>query len=260
MRSYYFLIIIYSILIALFTGCEKDSTGSKPNTGTLKIFLADSPAMYDSVNITFSEISAHLDSEWVRVQGQPKTVNLLDYANGNALLLSSANVPAGKYTQIRLIIDSATVWVDSQSHPLVVPSGAQTGLKFGPQFTISEGLSYELLIDFDAQRSIVTTGPPNNPTGYKLKPHIRVTSRAVTGSISGLVTNPDDVPVAYAISGADTVNTALVNQADSTFVLAFLPEGFYQVSITDTMGLSFTQENVQVTAGENNNLGSVTLQ
>ncbi|NIV11174.1 MAG: DUF4382 domain-containing protein, partial [Aliifodinibius sp.] len=55
------------------------------------------------------------------------------------------------------------------------------------QFTITEGSTYELVVDFDVNRSIVITGPPHNP-GYKLKPHLRVMPLAVSGSISGTIT------------------------------------------------------------------------
>jgi len=77
-----------------------------------------------------------------------------------------------------------------------LPSGAQTGLKLLADFTVNAGSTYELILDFDAQRSVVTTGPANNPTGYLLNPTIRVEEKALTGSISGMLTNPENNPVA----------------------------------------------------------------
>lgn len=255
-------IVSLSVSIVLFlmlSGCDKDTTGSSPTTGTLRIFLTDAPGGFDMVNITFSQISAHIDSGWVTVTGQPQTINLLEWNNGNSIVLGEAQMPAGHYTQIRLIIDSANVVKAGQSHGLKIPSGAQTGLKFGPEFTINAGSTYELVIDFDVNRSIVVTGPSHNPTGYKLKPHIRVVPRAVTGSISGTVTNPDDLPTAYALQAGDTVTSTTVDTTNGFFMLSFLPSDLYTVAVADTAGKSFSQDSVMVMAGSDTNIGQITL-
>ncbi len=252
------LFFLLSLLLILL-GCNPTPTPPN-NQGTLVVSLTDAPAVFQEVNITFSEISAHIDGEWVAVRSEPITVNLLEWNNGQSIVIGTAEVPAGQYTQIRLKIDEAEVVVNGQTHPVTVPSGAQTGLKFISQFTINEGSTFELIIDFDASRSIVTTGPPDNTNGYMLKPTIRVVPKAITGSISGIVTNPKDVPVAYAMADADTVTSTLVDTLGGAFMLAFLPEGFYTVSIQDTLGRSFQQDDVQVVAGTDNDLGMITLQ
>lgn len=259
------LIVFFLYLLA---GCgKKDSptsandTGSNtPGTGTLTIYLTDAPtALFDSVNIIFSQVSAHIDSQWITVRGDTVKVNLLDLSNGNTIMFGSADVPAGKYTQIRIRIDDAYVVIDGQRHPLDVPSGAKTGLKLGPQFTVASGSTYEMVVDFDANRSIVVMGPPNNPR-YKLKPHLRVVTLAVSGSISGKVTNPEHLPVAYALQEADTVTSTLVDSSSGLFMLSFLPAGTYTVSIEDTLGQSAVREGVTVTAGSDSNVGEITLQ
>ncbi len=252
------LIILFSFH---FLGCG--STTQNPTTpnnmGTLKISLTDAPAGLDEVNITFSEISAHLDNDWVTVRGDDITVNLLDFSNGRSVVIGSADVPAGMYTQIRIKIDTAWVVVGGFGHDLDVPSGAQTGLKLGPPFTINEGSTVELMLDFDANRSIVTTGPPTYPRTYKLKPRIRLISTALTGSISGTA-DPTHLPVAFAIAGADTITSTLADKVSGGFMLAFLPEGVYTVSARDTMNKSFEINDVQVVAGSDNYIGDVTLQ
>ncbi|MCB1323379.1 MAG: DUF4382 domain-containing protein, partial [Leptospiraceae bacterium] len=236
------------------------SSSNNPGTGTLTIYLTDAPsAEFDSVNIVFSEVSAHIDSQWVTVQGDTVKANLLDLTNGNTIVFGSADVPAGHYTQIRIKIDDAYVVVNGVAEPLDVPSGAQTGLKLGSQFTVDEGSTYELVVDFDVNRSIVITGPPNNP-GYKLKPHLRVSTMALSGSVSGTVTNPEHFPVAFAIQNADTVTSTLADTANGFFQLSFLPEGVYRIAIEDTLGQSAVQDSVGVTAGADKNLGQITLQ
>jgi uncharacterized protein DUF4382 len=254
-------IILFTFVLLLIQSCEKNTSGidSDNNTANLTIFLTDAAANYDSVNITFAEISAHLDSTWLTVMTDTITVNLLDWSNGNAMILGSDTIPAGKYTQIRIKIIDAEIGVDGQVFPLDVPSGAKTGLKLGPQFTINEGSTYEMVIDFDASRSIVTMGPPHNPHGYKLKPRIRVTSTAITGSISGTILNPDNLPVAYAIQNGDTVTSSIVDTSSGFFKLAFLPEGYYTVDAADTSTGNFSADSVNVTIGSNFDLGDITL-
>jgi hypothetical protein len=169
-------------------------------------------------------------------------------------------VPAGKYTQVRIIIDDAVIGVNDTVHSLTVPSGAQTGLKFGPQFTVEEGSIYELVFDFDVNQSIVVNGPKKDPKGYKLKPHMRMIATAVAGSISGEVTNPKDLPIAYAIQQGSTITSSLVDTTTGYFMLGFLKEGEYTVSIVDTNDLEFNQDKVMVIVGENNDLGNIILE
>lgn len=253
------LIIFFSFH---FLGCGSTTqTPTTPNNmGTLKISLTDAPADLDEVNITFSEISAHLNNDWVTVRGDDITVNLLDFSNGRSVIIGSADVPPGTYTQIRIKIDTAWVVVSGVGHDLTVPSGAQTGLKLGPPFTITEGSTVELMLDFDANRSIITTGPPSAPKSYKLKPRIRLISTAITGSISGTVTNPEHLPLAFAIAGDDTVTSTSVDKNSGAFMLAFLPEVPYTVSIRDTLDQSSEITSVQVVAGLDNDIGTISLQ
>lgn len=131
MRLYPKLIAIAIASVAFWLACSENTTNpdDQNKTATLKVSLTDASAAFDAVNITFSEISVHIDSEWVIIRGEPITVNLLEWTNGKTIELGSAEVQLGDYTQIPIKIDDAEVVVDGQSHVLVVPSGAQTGLK-----------------------------------------------------------------------------------------------------------------------------------
>lgn len=255
-----FIILLISFLLVI--NCEKETTSLNNNQGpaVLKVYLTDSPAAFDAVNITFSEVSAHLNGQWLTVRGDTITVNLLEWNNGKSIILGEAELPAGHYTQIRLMIQAAEVVVDGQTFPLTVPSGAQTGLKLGPEFTLHAGSTYELVVDFDVARSIVVTGPKHDPNSYKLKPHLRCVPRAISGSISATVTNPEHAPLAFALQNADTITSAIVDTLSGYFQLSFLSEGSYTVFVKDTLDRSFQQDSVQVMNGTNNDLGMITLQ
>ncbi len=65
--SFVFITLLIPLLaFSLLSSSCKDSLIT-PRTGTLQISLTDAPAIFEAVNITFSEISAHIDGEWIAV-------------------------------------------------------------------------------------------------------------------------------------------------------------------------------------------------
>ena len=66
--------------------------------------------------------------------------------------------------------------------PLFTPSGVQTGIKLIHEFDVAPGQHVDLVLDFDALKSVVTRG---NGT-YALKPVIKVIPTVLTG-IDGFV-------------------------------------------------------------------------
>lgn len=161
------------VIMPVISGCAGKVTD--PNGfGTLKIRLTDAPGDFDAVNITFSEISAHIDGSWISIPVEPKTVNLLEWTDGKSIEIGSGEVPAGHYTQIRVSIETAEVVMDGSAIRMTVPSSAQTGLKLITNFTIEAESTHQLTIDFDAERSVVIASPPDEPVQYILQPTIRV--------------------------------------------------------------------------------------
>jgi hypothetical protein len=217
------------------------------------------------VNVTFSEVSVHLgidgetsdtdsESNWIVISDEAQTFDLLTLSNGATSLLGEKNLDEGHYTQLRLMLTDAEVVVDGTVHKLKVPSNA---LKFVSGFDVKAGTATELIVDFDAERSIHQTGGRDN---YILKPTIRIVKKSETGSIEGTVTNYTNLPIAYAIAGTDTITATPVNKDTGYFTLAFLPVGSYTVAVQDTLGLHYFNPSVSVSAGSKNNLRSITLQ
>lgn len=247
------------IVISLMTGGCDSSSEPAETTGTFNVRITDAPASFDAVNIRFSEVSVIPSAgEPIIVSDAVQTINLIEWSNGLSTPLGSIELDAGTYNQIRLIIDSASVVIDGVESSVKVPSGAKTGLKLTHQFTLEAGSTYDLMIDFDASRSIVRTGTPANPS-YLLKPTIRLVAVATTGSISGSVTIPGNVPVALALSGTDTISTVFVDTMSGEFQLAFLEAGSYNVVVEDTTGARFDTTGVEVVAGADADLGAIEL-
>ncbi len=249
-------------VLALALGCGKDpATSPDASPGSLKLLLTDAPASFDQVNVTFSEVAVNTRPDsgqggWEVIRSEPLTVDLLSLSNGLTAVLGERELEPGRYGQIRLKLTDAEVVVDGVSHDLDVPSGATSGLKLNGGFTIQPGITTVLVVDFDAARSIHITGKKG---GYKLNPVLRLVAQSTSGSISGRVTNPSDMPLAYAISGADTVSSAFVNEITGDFILGFLPAGIYTVSLADTLGQQYSLTGVSVTAGQPIHLGDITL-
>lgn len=248
--------MLLTISVVLLPACSDDESPAK--TGRLVLSITDAPAVYDEVTIKFTDIDVSTTGGWISIkQSQSQTIDLLEWNNGKSIIIGQKDMAPTKITQIRLMIDTAWISVDGQKHELEIPSGLQTGLKINVNFDIVEGVTYELVLDFDVDKSIVVTGNDK----YKLQPVIRAEAVANTGSISGIVLNPADNPVARAFdSNNNEIASTIVNTGSGAFTIAFLPPGTYKVVVDDSQGKSFTQENIIVTAGQNKMLGNITLQ
>jgi hypothetical protein len=252
-------LLLIPILVLSFAACDEDST-TPSTTGTLSVRLTDAPANYDAVRITFSEIAAHIDGQWIVVNGNPVTVNLLEWNNGKSVEIGRAELGPGKYTQIRLMVTKAEIDVAGKTWNLDIPSGEQTGLKLNGNFDVVAGSTYELILDFDASKSIVTMGPPNNPNGYKLQPVIRVIEKGMTGSIGGKVQGTPVVALATVSQNGVDITGTPVDENTGEFILAFLAPGVYNVHVENIEGKVFFASDVVVEAGKKTDLGVVQLQ
>jgi hypothetical protein len=194
----------------IFWSCKKsNSTASAAASAHLQVMLTDGPANYDEVNIDVEKVEVNVSSDTGTSSGwqtlnllRPGVYNLLKFSNGIDTVLAAADLPAGTLSQMRLVLgDNNSVVIDSQSYPLKTPSAQQSGLKFNIHSTLTAGIVYRLWIDFDANRSIVTTGSG----AYILKPVIRTYSEAIGGSIKGYALPSAAKPQVWASMGGDTL-------------------------------------------------------
>lgn len=244
-------------------GCSTDST---PGMGTMQVKLHDAPADYDEVNVFIErvEVNNTADSEqgW-QVVGEPmQSFDLLELTNGVFEVIGETELEAGFYPQVRLVVssDGHSVVIDGESHSMMVPSGAQTGIKLNVNAEIQEGIVYTLLLDFDALRSVRKTGQASNP-GYILQPVIRATNEAVSGNIEGMIEPIDARAAVFAIAGEDTLSSSYANEETGYFMLVGLEEGSYSVSVEpreEGFGSEWIDE-VSVTVGESTDLGTIEL-
>lgn len=210
--------------------------------------MTDAPAAYNAVNIDLQAVEVTGSSgATVMLNVTPGVYNLLDYANGLDTLIAMGTLEGGTTVeQIRLVLGSNnTIVVDNVTHPLSTPSAEQSGLKLQVHKTLEAGVAYSILLDFDANQSIVQTG---NGT-YKLKPVVRTIEAAVSGSITGSIAPAGLIASVTATSSAGVAYSSAV-AANGSFLIAGLPSGTYSVTITPVLpNLPVTINNVTVTTG-----------
>lgn len=128
----------------------------------LRVYLTDAPVEFDEVWVEISSVEIGVDgadaAPWSSVMEEPQTLDLLTLQDGVTTILGDAELAAGSYGQLRLIVDSAWVVSDGATQALFIPSGAQTGLKLDLGLNVEPGTDYALVLDFDAQASIKQAG------------------------------------------------------------------------------------------------------
>jgi len=89
-------------------------------------------------------------------------VNLLDLVDGASKLIASISLDPGDYIQLRFVVGTNSKIKfanDTTLYALKTPSGSTSGIKIkgkgnDPLFSIAEGDTSELVVDFDAQASL----------------------------------------------------------------------------------------------------------
>ncbi len=242
-----------------FIACKNDLEIAQ---STVRVFLVDAPGDYEAVYVDVRDVRIHdlsdtntsdSSSAWRSLEEfTPAVYNLLDLINGNEAFLGEIAIDDDKRLgEIRLVLgDSNSVVVDSVIHPLTIPSGSESGLKIKINENLEGPQTYNLILDFDAARSVKQNGNGD----YMLRPVIKAHLEASSGSIAGVIA-PADVPaVVYAIEGNDS-NATYANSAGN-FMFSSLEPGTYTVTaVSDSSGLNSPSEsNVTVMAGETTTL------
>lgn len=234
-----------AVLAVCLNACNKDADKAK---STLAVRMTDAPAAYNAVNIDLQAVEVTgSGGATVMLNVTPGIYNLLDYANGLDTLIAMGTLEGGTTVeQIRLVLGSNnTIVVDNVTHPLSTPSADQSGLKLQVHKTLEPGVAYSILLDFDANQSIVETG---NGT-YKLKPVVRTIEAAVSGSVTGSIA-PAGVVASVTATSSGGVSYSSAVAANGSFLIAGLPSGTYSVTITPVLPyLPVTINNVTVTTG-----------
>jgi hypothetical protein len=177
----------------------------------------------------------------------------LELRNGVREEVGIAELEVGHYTQMRLLLGEEAddgINILSEPHPyghyvidenddyyeLKIPSGYQTGVKIVHGFYIKENEATELILDFEASKSIVKPGLNNE---WLLKPTIKVLNTERYSTLSGTVAlsngqqQPGGILVSAQYPSADSVNSIIVQAStvteDDGSYSIFLEPGTYNI-------------------------------
>tara|TARA_R110002049_G_scaffold26248_8_gene91582 strand:+ start:404 stop:1507 length:1104 start_codon:yes stop_codon:yes gene_type:complete len=244
------LMIPLFFLGVLFSCDDNKSSDVAENAPTISVRLVDSPGDYEAVNIEIVDVMIKMndnnddDNGWMSLEVNDETVNLLDFTGGfSKVLVERFPIPAGTLSQMRLVLgDGNTIVIkdennENEEFELKTPSAQQSGLKLKVNTTIEEGFTYDFVLDFDVEKSIVRAGNSGN---IILKPVLYASAKTSSGIIEGTV-SPNDVPSMVSVlvddKGTpeiedDFVITAYTDEVTGAFALWGVPAGVYEVMAT----------------------------
>ena len=208
-RVAHVFLALSALLVVLAIACgdsNPTSPGSAPavntssatspgtgSTGTLTVMLKDQPFNAKALLVSFTEVSAHLvdasGGRWMTLSDQDVTCDLVQLEHVEDML-AGGSLPAGHYTQLRLVAATAAIYFENEwvsPSPCVVgtivaPLGDMEQVTVPPdpiilnrQFVLDQGTKMTITLDFDGAKSIHKTG---NGT-YMMKPVISVVSEVV---------------------------------------------------------------------------------
>lgn len=161
--------------------------------------------------ITIKEVQLHVagdpsENGWKTVATPDKQFDFLELVNGLTAPLDLFALPAGHYTQIRLMVDDEsvsggekksenTIVINGETYPLLIPSAWRTGIKCVRPIFIAENEVTEICLLFNAFTAIHYSAE----NGYMMRPAIRTykcdgSADEIPEEIPDETVPPEDVP------------------------------------------------------------------
>ncbi|MGU7769629.1 DUF4382 domain-containing protein [Burkholderia sp. MR1-5-21] len=264
MKTLFKALACASVVSLALVGCGGGDGGgsSGAQTGTLHVALTDAPSCgFDHVFVTVSQVRVNAnanagdnDAGWSTIMlPVPQKIDLLTLTNGALADLGQTALPAGQYQQVRLVLAqnqgnalaNSVVPTGGTEQALATPSAAQSGIKIISPFTVQPNTLVDLVLDFNACKSVVQHGNG----AYALKPVVTATPTVVSGAISGYVALAEAGATVYAEQGGQVVR-GTVADSSGKFVLSPLiqssTQGNYDVVIVQNNVASGVVRSVPV--------------
>lgn len=254
-------VVLFLIIAVSFVGCRSitgpESPGGNPDLQMgIKVPVASNEI--ESIPIVFSAVQALRESnrfaEWVSlpVGDWPvaaRTFELLDVLGGLEAILGDATFEPGVYTQMRILVEDASIRVGGVLWPLKINGNA---LRIHEPFEVGPSGVPLLPLDFNPSKAVKEKPRAKYP--YSMDGLLRlgdVPPVPETGSISGVV-----VPSVYAlvsayVSGTQILVASVYTDTDTdVFLLGDLDAGTYDLEASAPGFMSGWEMGVALAAGE----------
>ena len=230
-------------MLAVVTACGGGGGSGEAATGKLKVALTDAPACgFDHVYVSVEKIRIHRDSAasatdegWFEISTGNTRVDLLALTNGALEELGETPLPAGRYTQMRLVLAPGGAGTPAHSVqptggtelPLALPDSLQAGVVIPVDIEVAPGGAADVVLDFDACKSVTPAGPG----AYELNPLVSPLPR-LGGGIEGVVASALD-PAATTVSAQQDGVIVRSTRPDESgrFSIPFLRPGTYMLVV-----------------------------
>jgi hypothetical protein len=291
----FFSVVTFALALAVISGqlsgCGGGSSSSPP-TGTLKMSLSDKQSdAFQKLVISIKEVrvvpaglEASADNDpalpVVASYSSPLQVDVLTLK----FLLQSlghVTVPAGSYSQIRLILADNVVGTEPVNYlvlksdtsgtkiPVKTPSGQTSGLKVSCLFDVRQDSPIEVVVDFDPNTAIVETGNGKyifKPTGIRVVEvkELPPAFGSITGILSAyspwfsaelrVVPRSGGTPAASA-----TVFSNYSNNSWQSAFSTFVPSGTYRLFVYSQGFMPYSSPLTAVSPGAETPMGRVSF-
>ncbi len=252
-------ILLAVLLVFTIFACQDDDS---PKQMDVKFLLTDAPSSqnFQEVNIEIVDVYYSVSGEnWVKIPVTPSVYNLLDLTNGLDTLLANIKLDEGtRINQMRLVLgtNNTIKLEDGTIKNLETPSAATSGLKINIHQSISTNSGYSVMVDFDADRSIVEQGNGE----YSLKPVLRAYIVQNTSYIDGNIFPENLMMNVFVVNGNDTVSTLSDPLLNNYFRIHGLYSGIYSLEFRDIITNTIIKDTiVSISGGTNLSLGTVSL-
>lgn len=253
-----------AILLTGFSSCKDDET----TNGNVAFEITDAPIDDTNIEAVFITVaSVKVDGEEIDDFNGKQTIDLMAYQNGQVKTLGGADLTAGTYNDISLVLDydkdddgnSPGVYVltkDGVKHALKATGNVSNEIKIqAASLVVPQSGNTTAVIDFDLRKS-VQYNPGSSTSDYQfatdteLASSTRLVVKSNTGTIKGKVTDAlnfaGDKIVVYAyekgeFNSSDTnphgtsgimfhnAVTSAVVDGSGNYTLSFLEAGDYEL-------------------------------
>ncbi|MDT8402714.1 MAG: DUF4382 domain-containing protein [Bacteroidales bacterium] len=255
---------LIGLAMMIIVSCQKNDRNIDDNSGTLRISITDDPfpvEFIEEANVVITKVEIrekddHNGYPFITLLEDTLEFNLLELRNSVTAELLETDIPVGEYDLIRLYVDEASIVIkDHGTYDLKVPSGAQTGIKLfiEPAIMVEGGLTTDLLLDFNLEKSFILKGNMHSPAGingFNFKPVIRAVNNSTAGTVQGIVSDTAALAlkdVSVWIMADTTVSTAYTDTT-GFYALPGIPEGIYSLYATKENYDTLMYDNVVVRA------------